>query len=400
MYSEESFFEKDLVLVGAGHTNCLFIKMWAMKNNSSLRVTLINPDPISSYTGMLPSLVAGLCKKSDAQINLFKLCRASGVRLIIDAVKKIEKKQSSLICKTGRVVNFDLLSINIGSNSAPLVNGFKKFGCSVRPLAAFHDRWEKFLQSIDGNSSPVICIIGGGLASIELSFAMDIRLKKLGIENFKIKILERRKAFGSLSSNQQRYLKAKAKLRKIEILENLIVKEVSKNELVVKNGNRVHSDFIVSCIGPQPHDLFKNSKIEHREGYVSVDKTLRIVGFQNAFAVGDCADFPVEFVERSGVFAVRQAPILHKNITELAKALIGPYKGEDDTVMTVTFEDGKLRAKTGDGVIRKLVHRENNSFSFECTEDYYQLRQQDDKHLLVPVSIYFGESAPLVRMEI
>ena len=54
MNSEESFFERDLVLVGAGHTNCLFLKMWAMKNNSSLRVTLINPDPISSYTGMLP----------------------------------------------------------------------------------------------------------------------------------------------------------------------------------------------------------------------------------------------------------------------------------------------------------------------------------------------------------
>ena len=339
MNSEESFFEKDLVLVGAGHTNCLFIKMWAMKNNSSLRVTLINPDPISSYTGMLPSLVAGLCKKSDAQINLFRLCRASGVRLIIDTVKKIEKKQSSLICKTGRVINFDLLSINIGSNSAPLINGFKKFGCSVRPLAAFHERWENFLQSIDGNSSPVICIIGGGLASIELSFAMDIRLKKLGIENFKIKILERRKAFGSLSSNQQRYLRTKAKLRKIEILENLIIKEVSKNELVVKNGKRVHSDFIVSCIGPQPHDLFKNSKIEHREGYVSVDKTLRIVGFQNAFAVGDCADFPVEFVERSGVFAVRQAPILHKNILKLAKNQeLVQFKPQSDYLKLIVYE--------------------------------------------------------------
>lgn len=94
------------------------------------------------------------------------------------------------------------------------------------------------------------------------------------------------------------------------------------------------------------------------------------------------------------------APIFHKNITEQIKDLIGTYKGADDTVMSVTFADGKLSAKTGNGKIRKLVLRENNSFSFECTEDYYQLRQQDDKHLLVPVSIYMGERAPLVRMEI
>jgi D-alanyl-D-alanine carboxypeptidase len=93
-------------------------------------------------------------------------------------------------------------------------------------------------------------------------------------------------------------------------------------------------------------------------------------------------------------------PIVAKNITEQAKILIGQYKGADDTVMTVRFDDGQLSAKTGNGVIRKLVLRENNSFSFECTEDYYQLRKQDDKRLLVPVSIYMGERAPLVQMEI
>ena len=339
MNSEESFFEKDLVLVGAGHTNCLFIKMWAMKSNVSLRVTLINPDPISSYTGMLPSLVAGLCAKSDAQINLFELCRASGVRLIIDTVKEIDKKQSQLVCKTGRVVNFDLLSINIGSNSLPLINGFRKYGCSVRPLAVFHERWEKFLQSLNSNTCPVICIIGGGLASIELSFAMDIRLRKMGIENFNIKIFERGTAFGKLSQSQQRYLKAKATLRKIEIIENTVVKEVSTDGLIKENGKLVHAGFIVSCIGPQPNDLIKNSKIENRDGYASVDKTLKVKGINNVFAVGDCADFPSQAVDKSGVYAVRQAPILYKNILKLlSKKELVHFKPQSDYLKLIVYE--------------------------------------------------------------
>ena len=339
MNSEESFFEKDLVLVGAGHTNCLFIKMWAMKSNVSLRVTLINSDPISSYTGMLPSLVAGLCAKSDAQINLFELCRASGVRLIIDTVKEIDKKQSQLVCKTGRVVNFDLLSINIGSNSLPLINGFRKYGCSVRPLAVFHERWEKFLQSLNSNSCPVICIIGGGLASIELSFAMDIRLRKMGIENFNIKIFERGTAFGKLSQSQQRYLKAKATLRKIEIIENTVVREVSTDGLIKENGKLVHAGFIVSCIGPQPNDLIKNSKIENRDGYASVDKTLKVKGLNNVFAVGDCADFPSQAVDKSGVYAVRQAPILYKNILKLlSKKELVHFKPQSDYLKLIIYE--------------------------------------------------------------
>ena len=106
-------------------------------------------------------------------------------------------------------------------------------------------------------------------------------------------------------------MKTKAKLRKIEIIENTTIKEVSNNGLVQKNGNLVHADFIISCIGPQPNDLFKKSKIENKDGYVCVDETLTVIGFQNAFAVGDCAYFPSEEVDKSGVYAVRQLSLIH-----------------------------------------------------------------------------------------
>ncbi|HEY0923676.1 serine hydrolase domain-containing protein [Rheinheimera pacifica] len=94
------------------------------------------------------------------------------------------------------------------------------------------------------------------------------------------------------------------------------------------------------------------------------------------------------------------APITNESIAERAKALIGKYKGSDDTVMTVTFDNGQLYAKSGKGDTRKLLFRENNSFSYECTEDYFELRDVLGKQLLVPVSIYSGEQAPLVRVEI
>ena len=90
-----------------------------MNSNPSLRVTLINPDPISSYTGMLPALLAGLCAKSDAQLNLFSLCRATGTRLIIETVKKIDKKKSQIRCRKGGIVNFNPLPINMGLNPFP-----------------------------------------------------------------------------------------------------------------------------------------------------------------------------------------------------------------------------------------------------------------------------------------
>ena len=100
MNQEERFFEKDLLLIGAGHTHCIFIKMWAMKKNPSVRVTLINPDPVASYTGMLPSLIADRVSKLEAQINLFKLCRSIEARLVLDEAKRIDKENSYVECSS------------------------------------------------------------------------------------------------------------------------------------------------------------------------------------------------------------------------------------------------------------------------------------------------------------
>lgn len=94
------------------------------------------------------------------------------------------------------------------------------------------------------------------------------------------------------------------------------------------------------------------------------------------------------------------APITNESTAERAKALIGKYKGADDTDMTVTFVNGQLYAKSGKGDTRTLVLRENNSFSYECTEDYFELRDVLGKQQLVPVSIYSGEQTPLIRVEI
>ena len=94
------------------------------------------------------------------------------------------------------------------------------------------------------------------------------------------------------------------------------------------------------------------------------------------------------------------APITNERNAERAKALIGKYQGADETVMTITFDNGQLYAKSGKGETRTLVLRENNSFSYECTEDYFELRDVLGKQQLVPVSIYSGEQTPLIRVEI
>ncbi len=76
-----------------------------------------------------------------------------------------------------------------------------------------------------------------------------------------------------------------------------------------------------------------------------------------------------------------------------AQILLGKYKSKQSGTMDITFEQGNLYAQVNGENKRKLRLRENNSFSYQCTEDYFSLRQEDGEKRLVPVSIYAGEQA-------
>ena len=62
-------FTRDLVLVGGGHAHALVLKFWGMKPLPGVRLTVINPEPMAPYTGMLPGYIAGHYVREDLEIR-------------------------------------------------------------------------------------------------------------------------------------------------------------------------------------------------------------------------------------------------------------------------------------------------------------------------------------------
>ena len=53
-----------------------------------VRVTVINPDPVAPYTGMLPGHIAGHYARDEMMIDLVRLARFAGARVILDRVDR------------------------------------------------------------------------------------------------------------------------------------------------------------------------------------------------------------------------------------------------------------------------------------------------------------------------
>ena len=86
--NKKNIIKKDLVLLGAGHSNIEVLKKFGTKPIDGLRLTLISNSYFSTYSGMIPGYLQGIYDWNEINIDLVKLCRVYGHRLIISNIIK------------------------------------------------------------------------------------------------------------------------------------------------------------------------------------------------------------------------------------------------------------------------------------------------------------------------
>ncbi len=298
----------DLVLIGGGHAQIQVLKAFAMAPETGVRLTLITDVLDTPYSGMLPGHVEGVWSPSDMHINLVKLARFAGARLINQSVQSIDFVNKNIALENGLRVRYDVLSLNCGA--APdlsSIPGADRFAVAVKPISQFLDK----LPDPASISGPV-CIIGAGAAGAELALAFRRRYGP----SVDIHLIGRSaRVLPTRSARASRLLQAALQNANITLHLGQPVNRITKTAVHFDEREALSSPHIFLVTAARPADWTASLAVKKdNDGYLAVRPTLQSVSYDNVFAAGDIASLQGFAREKAGVFAVRAGPVLCYNL--------------------------------------------------------------------------------------
>ncbi len=330
MIAQSTPVVQDLALLGGGHSHVIVLKRLGMKPIPGVRVTVVCRDVHTPYSGMLPGLIAGHYAYDEAHIDLRPLANFAGARLFHADALALDPEKRLVHFEDRPPLRYDLLSINIGSTPGfDNVPGAREFTVPVKPISNFLPRWEACVERVSSaGERPRIAVVGAGAGGVELTLAIQHRLRRLlasagrSFREPEMHLFSR--TADILPTHNARVRRKLHRLlleRGVNVHCGARVSEVSRNGLRTDSGLQESFDEIVWVTGAAaPSWLAASGLATNADGFAAVDDCLRSLSHgDTVFAAGDVAAVVNHAREKAGVFAVRQGPPLERNLRRVLK---------------------------------------------------------------------------------
>ena len=310
--------KKKILLLGAGHAHIQLLHLLSGVDRSLFELILISDQMHSSYSGMIPSFLAGYYSQNQLQFDLQKICDRYHYTFIKGEATAIQISEKKVQISNGNYYDYDICSINIGikTKSIPSAADSKSDVIYLKPISELISKWDQIIQRKTAPAS--LTIIGGGSAAFEIAVACRRRFNDLTIP---IKIITGQSELLH-EETQQTKNRARQSLQKlhIDIIEKVRVEKIESEYVFLSDGRKLSKHICLVGTSAKAPAFFKESGLPVNDsGFIQVDQYLNVLGLKNIFAAGDCCDFTPHPLPKAGVYAVREGPLLARNIISLLK---------------------------------------------------------------------------------
>ncbi|MFU8883693.1 MAG: FAD-dependent oxidoreductase [Rhodobacterales bacterium] len=288
-----------LVLVGGGLVHLEVLRRMASTPFPDTEVVLVSDRAQAVYAGMLPGVVSGFYETDEMTVDLAGLAKAAGITFQRVSMTGLDAGSFQVLLQDGARLDYTHMSLNTGATARSVSETAKGKVLSIKPAPVFMAdlcAWEESALR-DGQ----VGVIGGGVAGIELAFALAHRWK--GCRPAPV-LVER-----SGTALERVPAAARARVRR----------HLDRAGITVHTSDTAPElDLSINAAGAAaPAWLSQTGLPLDKQGFVVICPTLQVEGHDRIFASGDMAGMRDHPRAKAGVFAVRQGPALYRNLSRV-----------------------------------------------------------------------------------
>jgi NADH dehydrogenase FAD-containing subunit len=311
--------KKHLVLVGGGHAHMVTLANIGRFVEKGYRVTVIGPSDFHYYSGMGPGMLGGTYSPDQIRFATRKMVESQGGEFITDRVTQVVPRDRQVTTRSGTRIEYDVVSFNAGSYIPLPGSGGpgKDRPANLYPVKPIEQLMEASaaLQVLFAEKPAQVNVVGGGPSSAEVAGNVWQLARDRGTHMPEIRILCGSRFMGRFGEKIGSRVKKILEKRGIDIQENARVKTVSGSEIALESGQAFATDFTFMASGVVPAPMFEDSDLAvGPDKGLLVNQYLQSVTNPQIFGGGDCIHFQPQPLDKVGVYAVRQNPVLLHNL--------------------------------------------------------------------------------------
>ena len=335
-----------LVLVGGGHAHVHVLAALAARPLPGVDVTLVSPSLHHHYSGMVPGFLQGVYAEADLTLDLGWLAGRAGARLVEAMAGRIDVAGHAVDAGATRLP-FDVLSLDVGADPAGLdAPGVREHAVSIRPMrqaVSLRARVDALAGAARGNPVHVL-VVGAGAGGVEVALAVHRRIRTAGARPEVALVEAAAHALPGYALPVRRRAARILARRGVAVRTGQAVDLVDGSGARLAGGARLPADLVVWLAGAAGPGLLAGAGLPlDGRGFLLVGPTLRAVDGSPVWAAGDCAtlaDHPE--TPKAGVYAVRQGPILARNLrAALGDGTPARYVPQTTFLSLLNTADGK-----------------------------------------------------------
>jgi NADH dehydrogenase FAD-containing subunit len=334
---------KRLVLVGGGHAHMLTLANLQQIIARGHRVTVIGPSAYHYYSGMGPGMLGKTYAPKEIRFATRQVVEKQGGEFILDAVTSINPQEKTIFLDSGNTATYDVLSFNAGSfvpNDLVTDNQGDIF--YVKPIEGLITAQQRLLE-LTGRKRITIGIVGGGPSAAEIGGNVWQLTNQAGHIQPRILIFAGNKFMARFPSRVRKRIRRILTGRGIEIIESGYVSSVATGHITTEAGRQYRTDLIFMALGIRPSPIIADSGLPvGPDGGLLVNRFLQAIDQPDIFGGGDCVYFKEQPLDKVGVYAVRENPVLYHNLmARLENETLMPFDPDGNYLLIFNLGGGQ-----------------------------------------------------------